>query len=81
MFGHVDCVLDISVRERWAGELLRVAAGAGCMPILKRMVTRAQHNTEMKKELVRGLSSGKPQQNALRVAVQGGDLDLISFGE
>ncbi|EEU36324.1 uncharacterized protein NECHADRAFT_97420 [Fusarium vanettenii 77-13-4] len=56
VFDHVDFVLDISVRERWAVELLCVASGAGCKPLVRRLVTRAQHNTELKKELMRGLS-------------------------
>ncbi|KAI8712871.1 NACHT domain-containing protein [Fusarium sp. LHS14.1] len=55
VFDHVDFVLDISVRERWAGELFCVASGAGCKPLVRRLTTRAQHNTELKNELMRGL--------------------------
>ncbi|RTE84332.1 hypothetical protein BHE90_001195 [Fusarium euwallaceae] len=81
VFDHVDYVLDISVREQWAGKLLSLAAGARCMPIVRRLVTRAQQNAALKEELMRGLSCEEPQRNVLRAAVQCGDLDLISFGK
>lgn len=74
-FDLVDYVLDILVRQQWGNELLCMAAGAGCMPIVRRLMVRAQHSAELKNELLRGLRC-EPQQNPLRIAVRLGDLDM-----
>jgi hypothetical protein len=79
VFDLVDSVLDNLVREQWGNELLCVAAGAGCMPIVRRLIVRAQHNAELKNELTRWVLREEPQQNALRIAVRLGDLDMCRF--
>ncbi|KAJ4308383.1 hypothetical protein N0V84_012133 [Fusarium piperis] len=76
VFDHVDHVRDIMVQERWGNELLCVAAGAGCVPIVRRLMVRAQHDSELKNEFMRGLPCDEPQQNALRIAVRLGDLNM-----
>ncbi|KAM0424851.1 hypothetical protein ACHAPT_009907 [Fusarium lateritium] len=76
VFDLVDHVLDILVREQWGSELLCMAAGAGCLPMVRQLMARAQHNPELEKELMRGLLCDEPRQNPLRIAVQLGDLDM-----
>ena len=52
-FDLVDFVLDALVEEQWANELLCIAARAGCMPMVQRLLNRAQHEAELKTELLR----------------------------
>ena len=40
VFELVDYVLDILVREHCANELLCVAARAGCLPLIERMINK-----------------------------------------
>ena len=44
VFDVVNHIPDTLIRDHWANKLLCVAAGAGCMPILQRLMTMAQHN-------------------------------------
>lgn len=76
IFDHVEYVLDIMVHEQWGNELLCVATGAGCMPVVRQLIARAQDNAELKNELLRGLLCEEPQQNPLRIAVRLGNLDM-----
>ncbi|KFY93587.1 hypothetical protein V498_04342 [Pseudogymnoascus sp. VKM F-4517 (FW-2822)] len=68
VFDIVDDMLDILVKERWGNELLCVAASTGCMPIIRRLMERAQHNSELKNELLRGPQRG-PQTMSYSRAV------------
>ncbi|KAF4467462.1 NACHT nucleoside triphosphatase [Fusarium albosuccineum] len=76
VFDLIDYVLDILVQEQWGNELLNIAAGAGCRPIVQRLMVRAQHSAELKDELMRGNTRNEPQRDALRIAVRLGDLDM-----
>jgi hypothetical protein len=53
VFDLVDYVSDTLVQEQWGNELLCVAAGAGCMPIIRRLITSSQHKVELRSELLR----------------------------
>ena len=55
VFDVVNHILDTLIREQWANELLCVAASAGCMPILQRLITTAQRNVQLRGELMRGI--------------------------
>ncbi|KAF2703360.1 hypothetical protein K504DRAFT_495505 [Pleomassaria siparia CBS 279.74] len=52
-FGLVDHVLDVLVNEQWGNALLSTAARAGCLPMIQRLMDRAQHMEELKTELWR----------------------------
>lgn len=53
VFALVDHVLDMLVNEQWGNELLSLAARAGCLPMIQRLMDRAQHMEELKIELWR----------------------------
>ncbi|KAF2000799.1 hypothetical protein P154DRAFT_490976 [Amniculicola lignicola CBS 123094] len=56
-FGLVDYVLDTLVEDQWGNELLCVAARAGCMPMIERLLNQARHNATLRTELLRGFQS------------------------
>jgi hypothetical protein len=85
-FDLVDDVLEILVKERWGNELLCMAANMGCMPILQRLMDRAQHSEELKNELLRGsprepqsLSFGRPVHQSIGEAVLGNHVDVVEY--
>ncbi|CAG7978515.1 unnamed protein product [Penicillium olsonii] len=51
VFGLVERMLDKMTEEQWGNELLCLAARAGCMPIVHRLVTSAKNKEELRKEL------------------------------
>nr|XP_023908622.1 uncharacterized protein LOC112020296 [Quercus suber]POF15586.1 hypothetical protein CFP56_48780 [Quercus suber] len=53
VFDLVDLVANTMVQEHWANELLCMAAKAGCMPIIRRLLTRARHDDKLSAELLR----------------------------
>jgi hypothetical protein len=57
VFDLIDYLLDTLVEEHWGNELLCVAARAGCMPMIQRLLNRAQHKAELRSELVHGFQS------------------------
>ena len=86
VFDLVDDVLDILVKEQWGNELLCVAASMGCMPIIRRLMDRAQHKAELKTELLRGsprklqsMSFGKPVHQSIGKAVLGNHIDVVEY--
>jgi ankyrin repeat protein len=56
-FDLVDYVMDTLVEEQWGSELLCIAARAGCMPMVERLLNQAQHNVELRTELLRGFQA------------------------
>lgn len=84
-FDLVDCVLDILVREQWGNELLCMAAGAGCIPIVRRLMMKAQQDTELRSELLRGsrceqqLPFGKLMHQSIGEAVLGNHVDVVEY--
>lgn len=82
----IDDLLDILVKERWGNELLCMAAGMGCMPIIQCLMERAQHNPELKTELLRGsprepqpMSFGKPRHQSIGEAVLGNHVTVVEY--
>lgn len=74
-FDFIDHVLARLVQEQWGNSLLCLATGAGCTPIVERLLVRARKDPELRSELLRGFYDD-PRQNALRIAVQLGNLDM-----
>ena len=63
-----------------------MAASTGCMPIIRRLIDRAQHNAELKTELLRGssrepqtMSFGKPVHQSIGEAVLGNHVDVVEY--
>jgi hypothetical protein len=52
IFGLLEHVLIKMIEEHWGNELLCLAAGAGCMPIVQRLMNSARHNEDLKNELL-----------------------------
>ena len=48
-------MLDAVVNEQWGNKLLCIAARAGCLPIMQRLLDRAHHMEELRAELWRDL--------------------------
>ncbi|KAJ5804776.1 uncharacterized protein N7518_001079 [Penicillium psychrosexuale] len=83
-----DLVNDVSnqlVQEQWGNELLCIAASAGCMPIIRRLMTSAQHSPELKSELLRGYRLEqwsqvvKPTHQSIGEAVLRNNLDVVQY--
>lgn len=55
-FELVDHVLDTVVEEQWGSALLSIAARAGCLPMVQRLMDRTQYMDELKAELWRDSS-------------------------
>lgn len=53
-FDIVDDLVDVLVRDQLGNELLCVAARGGCMPLVRRLLTQAGQNAELRKELLFG---------------------------
>ncbi|KJK73834.1 hypothetical protein H634G_10881 [Metarhizium anisopliae BRIP 53293] len=52
VFDLIDDILDAIIQEKWAKELLCAAAAKGCMPMIRRLVSRARINKELERELL-----------------------------
>ncbi|GKZ30418.1 hypothetical protein AbraIFM66950_009063 [Aspergillus brasiliensis] len=59
-FALIDLMTDQMIQQQWGYELLCVAASAGCAPIVQRLLSGAQHNDELRRELLREIPP-KPQ--------------------
>jgi len=62
--------LDELVQEKWGRELICVAARAGCMPIIQRLLSAARKKEELETELLRGVES-------IAKAVLGNHVDVV----
>lgn len=56
-FDLVEIVLNMLVGEQWGADLLCMAARAGCMPIIQRLLNGTQHKSKLRTELLRGSQS------------------------
>jgi hypothetical protein len=71
-FGLVDYVFDTLVDEQWGSELLCIAARAGCIPMIQRLLDRARCKEDLRTELLRGFRS-------LGEAVLGNHLGVVEY--
>jgi hypothetical protein len=72
IFDLVDNVLDALVNEQWGNELLCVAARAGCLPMIQRLLDRAHHREELRTELWR-------DSRPIAEAVLGNHVDAVEY--
>ncbi|KFH40613.1 Vegetative incompatibility protein HET-E-like protein [Hapsidospora chrysogenum ATCC 11550] len=85
-FNLVDHVLDELVQEQSGNELLCMAASAGCMPIVRRLMTGARHRMELQAELLRATrrgqlpsSLGRPLHQSIGEAVFGNHVEVVKY--
>jgi hypothetical protein len=52
VFDLVDDVTEKMIEDHWGNKLFCFAAGAGCMPIVQRLMNSAQHSRELRGELL-----------------------------
>ncbi|KAL6236320.1 hypothetical protein BDW75DRAFT_207238 [Aspergillus navahoensis] len=84
-----DLINDLSeklVQERWGNELLCTAAGTGCIPIVQRLITNAEDNAELRKELLFGSRLeqprsriGNPTHQSIGEAVLGDHINVVRY--
>ena len=74
------------IQEQWANEMLCTAARAGCMPIVQRLMNKAQHEERLKAELLRATqreqrfpSFGRSLHQSIGEAVLGNHLELVQY--
>lgn len=86
VFDLVDNVSEKLVEEHWGNELLCLAASAGCIPIVKRLMTSAQHKGELRNELLREhhleekqSSFDKLTHQSIGQAVLGNHVDVVEY--
>ena len=86
VFDFVDHGLDAMVREEWDNELLCMAANAGCMALVRRLMGRTQHDAELRGELLRELRSkellsslGRSIHQSIGEAVLGNYVDVVEY--
>ena len=86
VFDLVEYVLDTLIQEQWGNELLCMAAREGCVPIIQRLMTRAQNQAELRTELLRdirrdqqSLFLGKSVHQSIGEAVLGNHIDVVEF--
>jgi hypothetical protein len=72
IFDLVDNVLDALVNEQWGNELLCVAARAGCLLMIQRLLDRAHHREELRTELWR-------DSRPIAEAVLGNHVDAVEY--
>lgn len=60
-FDLIDHVVNAMIQEHWGNELLCVAAEAGCMPVVQRLMSKAQGDEKLSAELMREIQ--RPQKH------------------
>ncbi|KAK7224785.1 hypothetical protein V2G26_012788 [Clonostachys chloroleuca] len=86
-FDLIDQMLDLGPAiEQWGNELLCVAAGMGCMPVICRLMTRARRDTVLRTELLRGAQRGtgnhsrdKPLHQSIGEAVWCNHVHVVEY--
>ncbi|PYI07524.1 hypothetical protein BO78DRAFT_90581 [Aspergillus sclerotiicarbonarius CBS 121057] len=85
-FALVDDVSAQMVDEQWANELLCTAASAGCMPIVRRLITSAQQKEGLRRELLREFRNKlqetaleEPMHQSIGEAVLANHIDVVKY--
>lgn len=86
VFDSIDHFSNIIIHDHCANELLCIAARAGCMPMIQRLMIRAQHEEKLRTELLREHrseqelpSSGKSTHQSIGEAVLGNRVDVANY--
>ncbi|KAF2152108.1 hypothetical protein K461DRAFT_162459 [Myriangium duriaei CBS 260.36] len=78
VFSLVDCMTEVMIQEHWANELLCIAAGDGCMPLVRRLMIKAQSVPHLKNELLSTPDRGNRFQS-IGEAVITQQADVLAF--
>ncbi|CAG7998998.1 unnamed protein product [Penicillium salamii] len=86
VFDLVDKMSEKMTEEHWGNELLCLAAGAGCKPIVQRLMTSAEKKGELRKELIHEtqLKEKHPTlddltHQSIGHAVLGNHIDIVEY--
>ena len=86
VFDLVVHMSDMLVQKQFGNELLCMAARAGCIPMVQRLMTASRHNTKLRDELLRGASreqnppcSSKSVHQSIGEAVLGNHIDVVKY--
>ena len=86
VFDLINEVPDVLVQEHWGNELLCIAAGKGCMPIVKRLMEMTRQNPELQTELLRGdqeilqnRTSSTTMHTPIEEAVLGNQVHIVEY--
>ena len=85
-FDLVEHISNTLIQEQWGNELLCMAASAGCMPIIQRLMNRAQHQAQLRTELLREVrrdlqppSFRNSAHQSIGEAVLGNHVDVVEY--
>ncbi|SPO01953.1 related to vegetatible incompatibility protein HET-E-1 [Cephalotrichum gorgonifer] len=76
-FDLVEGVLDTMAQEGWGHELLRMAAGFRCMPVIQRLAIGARNNEGLRSELLSGVRPD--QKDRLWATLQCRELEISAI--
>ena len=86
MFDLVDYIFDTLVDKHCTNELLCMAARAGCIPIIQRLMIKTQHEKTLRTDLLCGIrrgrefpSFGKPGHQSIGEAVMGNHVGMVEY--
>ena len=81
VFGLIDDVYDVMVDEKWGSKLLSVAAGTGCLPVVRRLMEAAEHQPRLGTELLDGDDDARsrPEHGLIGAAVLGNHADVVEY--
>ncbi|KAK3332634.1 hypothetical protein B0T19DRAFT_439454 [Cercophora scortea] len=77
VFGLLEDVYDKLAEERWGSTLLRMAAGTGCIPVVRRLMDAAQHRPQLRAELLD--MSQSVEKGPIGAAVLGNHADIVEY--
>ena len=85
-FDLIDYIFDTLVEDRCTNELMCMAARAGCMPLVQRLMIRTQHEKALRTDLLCGIrrerefpSCGKPGHQSIGEAVLGNHAGVVEY--
>ncbi|TPX14511.1 uncharacterized protein E0L32_005475 [Thyridium curvatum] len=76
VFSFLDDVYETMIKERWGHTLLRLAATTGCMPMIRRLMEAAQHQPQLRAEL---LEVSQSDHGLIGAAVLGNHADVVGY--
>lgn len=86
VFNLVDYVLDNMVQGGWGNEILCLASGRGCMPIVRRLMDAAQHRPDLREELLRDCQRqsksafrDRTSHQSIGEAILGNHVDVVEY--
>ncbi|KAM7222112.1 hypothetical protein V8F06_002617 [Rhypophila decipiens] len=76
VFSLLDDVYDMMAEKRWGSTLLNMAAGTGCMPMIRRLMDASQHQPRLRTEL---LDMSQSKNGLIGAAVLGNHVDVVEY--